>query len=152
MAFIIRTVIIAVDDSDRIVELQPVFESQSAPREQHQDPAFFHPCFHTGRNFHRFPGCKCYVNRKAEIISCRSGRRPLGKRRALIGGTDRLRWRFAERADPSFLKLFKAYLFEFSYPAHFHFHLHWHRPVPDLPDPLLRQPFRFRFRHPSGSP
>ena len=70
MPLIVRAVIVAVDDADRIVHLQPVFKAKPAARIKFQHPAVFDPYPHAGGDFDRLSGFQRKTVWREKVVAC----------------------------------------------------------------------------------
>ena len=72
MSFIIRVEVIAVYNSYRIIQLQPIFETQAASRITLENPGVLHLCTDTSRNLDRLSRLQHQADRGIKIIARRT--------------------------------------------------------------------------------
>ena len=112
MSFIVRIIIVTVDDTDRIVKLQTIFKSESTSRITLQHPLFFHMHPYTGRNLYRLSRCNGKINRGIEIIPGRSAGCTLWEFDSVIDFLNLLCTTLVKCIFPGCFELCEAHLFK----------------------------------------
>ena len=109
---VIRTGVIAVDDADGIIQLEAIFEAQTAARIDCQHPAFFDQHPKPRRNFDAFARAEFKTDRCKEVIPSGTACRALRHADALICGDGLFNGLLRKRRDPIRDKAAKGNLFK----------------------------------------
>ena len=84
MSFVVRVIIIAVNDPHGIIELKPVLKSKTTSRITLEHPLLFHPDTDPGRDLHCLSWCDGDRIWSEKVIPCRAFGRALWQHQLFI--------------------------------------------------------------------